>query len=86
MSPREYNELKSLLIDICNKVTMLSDAAQKELLTPTEVCKMLKIGRTTYQRHIDKGIFQQIRLDKESKGKVYVMRSEILQRIAEGKL
>lgn len=86
MSPNEYNELKSLLIDIRNKVAMLTEAAQKELLTPVEVCKMLKIGRTTYQRYVDKGIFDQVRLDKEGNGKVYVKRSEISRLIDDGKL
>lgn len=65
---------------------MLTDAAQKELLTPAEVCEMLKIGRTTYQRYVDKGVFDQVRLDKENNGKVYVKRSEILRLIDQGKL
>lgn len=86
MSPNEYNELKSLLIEICNKVTTLTDAAQKELLTPAEVCKILKIGRTTYQRYVDNGVFDQVRLGKEGNGKVYVKHSEILRLIDQGKL
>lgn len=79
---KEYNELKSLLLDIQNKISALSDAASKELLTPAEVCKMLKIGRTTYQRYVDNVVFDQVRIC----GKVYVMRSEILRLIDEGKL
>lgn len=86
MSPNEYNEIKSLLIDICNKVTALTDATQQELLTPVEVCRMLKIGRTTYQRHVDQGLFDQVRLGKGPRGKVYVKRSEILRLIDQGKL
>lgn len=86
MSQNEYNELKSLLIDIRNKVTVLTDAAQKELLTPAEVCKMLKIGRTTYQRRVDDGVISQVRIDQKRNGKVYVRRSDIMQLIAEGKL
>lgn len=82
MGPREYNELKSLLVDIRAKVTQLADAAHKELLTPAEVCKMLKIGRTTYQRHVTNGIFDQVRIG----GKVYVQRCEITRLIDEGKL
>ena len=86
MNSREYNELKGILIDIRNKVTILVNAAEKELLTPAEVCKMLKIGRTTYQRHVENGVFDQVRIDKERNGKVYVRRSEIERLIDEGKL
>lgn len=86
MLPNEYNEIKSLLVDIHNKVTALTDAAHNELLTPAEVCKMLKIGRTTYQRYVDNGIFEQVRIDKSRSGKVYVRRSEIQRLIDEGKL
>lgn len=85
MSPNEYNEIKGLLIDIRNKVSALTDVAQKELLTPTEVCKQLKIGRTTYQRYVDKGVLNQVRIDKGHGGKVYVVRSELLRLIDEGK-
>lgn len=82
----EYLELKSLLVEIRDKVTALAEAAQKELLTPAEVCKMLKIGRTTYQRYVADGIFEEVRISGKSGGKVYVKRSEILKRMDEGKL
>lgn len=84
MSPNEYNELKSLLLDIRNKVSALADATQKELLTPSEVCRELKIGRTTYQRYVAGGVILQIR--PATGGKVYVERSELTRLIAEGKL
>lgn len=86
MSPNEYNELKSLLVDIRNKVSALTDSVQKELLTPAEVCKELKIGRTTYQRYVDKGVLTQVRPGGEPGGKVYVERSELTRLVAEGKL
>lgn len=86
MTPREYLEIKSLLTEIRDKVTELVDASYKELLTPAEVCKILKIGRTTYQRYIDMGLFDQVRLDKGRNSKVYVKRSAIQKLIDEGKL
>lgn len=82
MTPTQFNELKSLLLEIRAEVAELADAAGKELLTPAEVCKMLKIGRSTYQRHVDHGVFDQVRIG----GKVYVKRAEIEKRIDEGKL
>lgn len=86
MNPHQYNEIKSLLLDIQSKVSTLADAAKKELLTPAEVCKMLKIGRTTYDRHIANGVFEQVRIDKGRAGKVYVRRADIDRLIDEGKL
>lgn len=85
MNPRDYYEIKVLLVEIRDKVTVLA-AAQKEMLTPVEVCKWLKIGRSTYQRYVERGIFEQVRIDKEANGKVYVQRSEIERLIDEGKL
>ncbi|MCD8173779.1 MAG: helix-turn-helix domain-containing protein [Alistipes sp.] len=86
MNPREFNEIKGLLVEIRDTLRVLADAAQKELLTPAEVCKLLKIGRTTYQRYVDKGLFEQVRIDKGSNGKVYVKRSKIQELIDEGKI
>lgn len=86
MNPIEYIEIKGLLVEIRDMLAVLVKAAQKELLTPGEVCEMLKIGRTTYQRYVDRGVFEQIRLAKDSNGKVYVKRSEIEKLIDEGKL
>lgn len=86
MSPTEYNEIKSLLLEIRTDVKTLTASARKELLTPAEVCAMLKIGRTTYQRYANGGLFEQVRLDKDRNGKVYVRRSELLRLIDEGRL
>lgn len=82
MTPYEYHEIKSLLIEINNKVSQLMTDWEKELLTPAEVCTMLKIGRTTYQRYVANGVFSQTRIN----GKVYVRRSDIMTLIGEGKL
>lgn len=82
MSPYEYQELKSLLVEVNNKVSRLLTDWEKELLTPAEVCKMLKIGRTTYQRHVTADLFEQVRIN----GKAYVRRSDVMKLIDEGKL
>jgi hypothetical protein len=86
MLPHEFNEIKGLLLEISDRVTALTEVGQKELLTPAEVCKMLKIGRTTYQRHVAAGVFDQVRLGGGRSGKVYVKRSDILRLIDQGKL
>lgn len=75
-----------MLVEIRNKITELADDRQKELLTPAEVCKWLKIGRTTYQRYVERGLFDQVRIDREINGKVYVQRGDIQRLIDEGKL
>ena len=79
----EWNKLMSIVVDIQAKVSKLEDAAGKELLTPKEVCALLKIGRATYQRYIDKGILTQIRISRK---KIYVSRAELQKQLKEGKL
>lgn len=79
---KEWNKAQSMLIDIQEKVTKLLKDKENELLTPTEICKMLKIGRNTYQRYVDNGVIEQ----KKIKGKAYVKRSEIERLIDEGSL
>lgn len=86
ISAKEWNKTQSMLIDIQEKVTKLLQEKEKELLTPSEVCQMLKISRNTYQRYIRKNVFAQIQLDKGNNSKVYVKRSEIERLIAAGKL
>lgn len=82
VSENEWNRMMSMLIDIGNKVTKLSDQAAKERLTPKEVQNMLRIGKSTYQRYVDNGLFEQ----KKIGGKAYVYRSEIERLIEKGKI
>jgi predicted DNA-binding transcriptional regulator AlpA len=82
ISIKEWNKAQSMLIDIQEKVTKLLKDKENGLLTPNEVCKMLKISRNTYQRHIDNKVFEQIKI----KGKAFVKRSEIDRLIDEGSL
>lgn len=87
---KEWNKAQSMLIDIQEKVTKLLKDKENELLTPNEVCKMLKISRNTYQRYVDDKIFTQIHLipfDKKGKNtKAFVKRSQIERLIDEGSL
>lgn len=82
ISMKEWQKAQSMLIDIQEKVTKLLQEKEKELLTPSEVCRMLKISRNTYQRYVDKEVFEQIKI----KGKAYVKRYEIERLIDEGSL
>ena len=41
---QEWNETKGMIKNLCEKVSKITDKEEKELLTPKEVCEMLKIG------------------------------------------
>jgi hypothetical protein len=89
MDDTRYNELKSIMLDTNEKISkvysILTDEAGKKLLTPKEVCGILKIGRSTYQRYVDAGIIEQIHIGNNN-SRVYVKRSEIERLIDEGKI
>lgn len=53
-----------------------------ELLTPQDVCKILKISRTTFETYKNDGIFPCYNL----KGRVYVKASELLSIIDGNKI
>ena len=63
----------------------IAASAEKELLTPAEVCELLKISRDTFQRYAGKKLFNLIKLDGKGSG-VRVKRSEINALIEEGKV
>lgn len=81
---RRMNHLESLVIETHNNVLEILKEKQKELLTPTEICKMLKISRDTYQEYAKSKLFQQIQLVPN--GRMYVQRSEIERLIEQGKV
>ena len=83
---KEWNKHNSLLLEIYEMLSKLVKASGEELLTPTEVCKMLKIGRSTYTRYVESGVFEQVRLKAGNNSRVYVKRSEINRLIEEGKI
>lgn len=89
ITKREWNEMKSIMLDIragqSELISRLTDEAGKELLTPAEICRILKVGRTTYQRYVKAGVINQIHVG-EGKSRVYVKRSEIEELIETGKI
>lgn len=84
ISENEWNEMRSLIIETDSHVMKLSKAASSELLTPAEVCKILKISRDTYQEYSKEKLFQQVHL--KPNGRLYVQRSEIERLIDQGKV
>jgi excisionase family DNA binding protein len=83
---QEWNEQKAMIKSLCEKVGKLTDKEEKELLTPKEVCEMLKIGRTTYQRYVIDGTLEPVKVSKKKYSKVYVRRSDIEDMIKEGNM
>ena len=83
---QEWNETKGMIKNLCEKMSKLTDKEEKELLTPKEVCEMLKIGRTTYQRYIANGILEPVKVNRSKYSKVYVRRSDIESLTREGKV
>jgi excisionase family DNA binding protein len=57
---------------------------KSEYLTPKEVCKMLKIGRATFERHKSNGTLP-VYCIAGTKRK-YAKKSEVLQLLHEGKI
>lgn len=82
ITEKNWNELKSMVLEIRGNVSKLVDEASKELLTPNEICKILKISRNTFQNYINRNVFEYSKVE----GKVYVRRSEIERLIDEGKI
>lgn len=80
ITEKDWNELKSMVLEIREGFSKLVNEAGKELLTPNEICKMLKISRNTFQNYINRNVFEYSKVE----GKVYVKRSEIERLIDEG--
>jgi len=81
---QEWNETKDRIKSLCEAVSKLTDKEEKELLTPKEVCELLKIGRTTYQRYINNGTLEPVKVNRTKYSKVYVKRSDIETLIKQG--
>ena len=80
ITEKDWNELKSMVLEIREGFSKLVNEAGKELLPPNEICKMLKISRNTFQNYINRNVFEYSKVE----GKVYVKRSEIERLIDEG--
>lgn len=80
----EWNELKAMVKDTSNQVRELTGRDQKELLTPKEVCSILKIARTTFERYMNDGVLEVVKVNKQKYSKIYVKRSHLEELIKTG--
>lgn len=71
----EWNETKAMIQGINQMLTSLTNKPNKELLSPKEVCEMLKIGRSTFERLKNSGEMKTIRT--QGARKIYVERVEV---------
>ena len=89
ISNDEWNEVRTAVFKTSEMLSALIDN-QGEYLTPSEVCKLLKIGRATYERYIGNSV--------KTKGnpllkthalagtkRKYVKKSDVLQLLASEK-
>jgi len=84
VSAQEWNETKEMIKNISDRVNEISKSPQKELLTPKEVCEILKIGRSTFERMKGTGVFPTQRT--QGARKLYVKRSDLDKVIEAGKV
>lgn len=71
---QEWNETKEMINGINKMLTSLTNKPNKELLSPKEVCDLLKIGRTTFERLKNTGELKIVRT--QGARKIFVERSE----------
>lgn len=83
---QEWNETKKMISTLCDRVAKLTNKEESELLTPKEVCEMLKIGRTTFQRYVANGILTPVKVNGKKYSKTYARRSEIEHLINTGQV
>jgi len=74
---QEWTETKNLIKGLCEKVSKLTDKEENELLTPQEVMKILKIGRSTFDRYIADGTLIPVKVNQKKYTKRYIKRSDI---------
>lgn len=86
ITENDWNELKSIVLEIREGIQKLTNAVDKELITPTEVCRMLKIGRGTYRSYVKQGVFEQIKIGQNKNSRAFVKRSDIERLIDEGRI
>lgn len=71
---QEWNETKAMIHGISEMLSTLTNKPNKELLSPKEVCSMLKIGRSTFERLKNNGQMKVVRT--QGARKIYVERVE----------
>ena len=77
----EWQEMLAVVKDTRDKVLALAAPEKKELLTPKEVCGILKIGRSTFERMKNAGKIPITKI--EGQRKAYVKRADIENMITE---
>lgn len=82
----EWNELKALLTETRDLLLAQSGQRKNDLLTPAEVCRMLDISRSTFERLADSGVIPTIKLQRRKYTKVQVKRSDIDRLLKQGDL
>ena len=80
----EWNETLRLIKDISQQVKELTNREQKELLTPKEVCEVLKISRSTFERYMNDGIFEVVQVSKKKYSKKLIRYSHLEDLIKKG--
>lgn len=70
----EWNETREMIHGINEMLNTLTSKPNKELLSPKEVCGMLKIGRSTFERLKNSGQMKVVRT--QGARKIYVERIE----------
>lgn len=80
----EWQETKAMIKSLCEKVEEMTTQGRKELLTPNEVCKILKIGRNTFERLKNNGDLP-VQRTKGAR-KIYVTREDLEQLMCSGLL
>lgn len=71
----EWNETRAKINGISEMLSTLTNKPNKELLSPKEVCSMLKIGRSTFERLKNSGQMKVIRTNGARK--IYIERVEV---------
>lgn len=86
ITKNDWNELMSIVFEIWEGIQKLTNAADKDLISPAEVCRMLKIGRRTYQSYVKQGVFEQIKIGQNKNSRAFVKRSDIERLIEKGRI
>ena len=81
---QEWNETRAMLTALNDKVSELCSKGNKDMLTPKEVCDMLKIGRTTYERYVKEGLITTTKISGKKYSKVLVKRMDIDKLVENG--
>ena len=80
----EWDEVRAQIATIGAQVAKLTAKDEKELLTPKEGMKILKIGQTTFERYVINGTLEVVRIGSGARLRRYVKRSELEAKIEAG--